>query len=465
MEIDPRSSEDIEMTNTFMIISDSIKEKDVSYWSSYPSASDSRKDEDPSYIIHGLPILAEDFCSYALPLAKRDPLRTNCSQPRQPIHTIEAPPGTIVTFPPATCADDDPIAIAYLDSEDTPRDNLVAHCDQPSEKLWSCHCGGALLQDPEPTNNSITEVSLSKVEWSPDHNSATTFDSGFQGAESTSDASSPITWPIPEAPATCAAHCMDVNRSVGAFAAPCLSSTSFSCNGDLGSAFDQLISMSDHSDDSFQSSPVRLSDTPDSLAGVYTGKFGFPQLVLGQGRQISSQGPTDFQSVSTYSQYRDTLTFVPPLPPLLPIDTTTTVDVEALKKPTGASELKNDLLIQYKQRGWSYKAIKEACKFKEAESTLRGRYRTLTKPKGSRVRKPQWLEKDIELLCEAVSCLAYGGRQACPYLCDYRSRSTILPPKVSWKNVARYIYDNGGSYLFGNATCKKKWCEVHSVIS
>lgn len=30
-------------------------------------------------------------------------------------------------------------------------------------------------------------------------------------------------------------------------------------------------------------------------------------------------------------------------------------------------------------------------------------------------------------------------------------------PKAMWKRVADYIAKNGGSYQFGNATCKKKW--------
>lgn len=35
--------------------------------------------------------------------------------------------------------------------------------------------------------------------------------------------------------------------------------------------------------------------------------------------------------------------------------------------------------------------------------------------------------------------------------------------KVPWKHVADYIYDNGGSYHFGNATCRKKWDEIQEA--
>lgn len=32
--------------------------------------------------------------------------------------------------------------------------------------------------------------------------------------------------------------------------------------------------------------------------------------------------------------------------------------------------------------------------------------------------------------------------------------------KISWKRVGEYIIKNGGSYHFGNSTCKKKWAQL-----
>jgi hypothetical protein len=32
--------------------------------------------------------------------------------------------------------------------------------------------------------------------------------------------------------------------------------------------------------------------------------------------------------------------------------------------------------------------------------------------------------------------------------------------KVSWKQIGEYIVERGGSYHFGNSTCKKKWAEI-----
>ncbi|KAL4977746.1 hypothetical protein BDW66DRAFT_165411 [Aspergillus desertorum] len=121
------------------------------------------------------------------------------------------------------------------------------------------------------------------------------------------------------------------------------------------------------------------------------------------------------------------------------------------------NDVKNALLIEYKRRGLSYKDIKRIAGFKEAESTLRGRFRTLTKSKEQRVRKPQWHEKDVRLLCEAVNAYSDDGRIS-PY-----SRRPAPPSKIPWKKVAQYIWNHGGSYHFGNSTCKKKWCEVQGL--
>ncbi|KAF9894323.1 hypothetical protein FE257_007826 [Aspergillus nanangensis] len=128
------------------------------------------------------------------------------------------------------------------------------------------------------------------------------------------------------------------------------------------------------------------------------------------------------------------------------------------------ADTKNAFLIECKRRGLSYKDIKRIGDFKEAESTLRGRFRTLTKTKEQRVRKPQWHEKDIRLLCEAVAICSEPDKPVNPsYGPWYRQRTVTQPPKVSWKKVAQYIWSHGGSYHFGNATCKRKWCEVHNV--
>ena len=56
---------------------------------------------------------------------------------------------------------------------------------------------------------------------------------------------------------------------------------------------------------------------------------------------------------------------------------------------------RDKMLLDLRNKGHSYKEIKRMGRFKEAESTLRGRLRTLTKEKSERVRKPKWNAHDV----------------------------------------------------------------------
>ena len=66
------------------------------------------------------------------------------------------------------------------------------------------------------------------------------------------------------------------------------------------------------------------------------------------------------------------------------------------------SESKDAFLVQCKLSGMSYKEIKEKGQFSEAESTLRGRFRTLTKRKEHRVRKPEWHGNDVSTILSGI---------------------------------------------------------------
>lgn len=70
---------------------------------------------------------------------------------------------------------------------------------------------------------------------------------------------------------------------------------------------------------------------------------------------------------------------------------------------------KDGFLIRSKLSGMSYREIKVKGRFNEAESTLRGRFRTLTKRKEQRVRKPQWQERDVSTLHLAHALLENLG--------------------------------------------------------
>lgn len=80
---------------------------------------------------------------------------------------------------------------------------------------------------------------------------------------------------------------------------------------------------------------------------------------------------------------------------------TTKITLRHSPKPTATEQAthhrteKDNFLINSKLAGMSYKEIRRKGKFTEAESTLRGRFRTLTKHKAARVRKPEWDDNDV----------------------------------------------------------------------
>lgn len=65
-----------------------------------------------------------------------------------------------------------------------------------------------------------------------------------------------------------------------------------------------------------------------------------------------------------------------------------------------AKQEERDLfLVRAKSHGMAYSEIKRLGHFREAVSTLRGRFRTLTKTKEARVRQPQWSQTDVSCSC------------------------------------------------------------------
>ncbi|KAL1870750.1 hypothetical protein Daus18300_005070 [Diaporthe australafricana] len=105
---------------------------------------------------------------------------------------------------------------------------------------------------------------------------------------------------------------------------------------------------------------------------------------------------------------------------------------------------RDEFLVQSKLSGMTYKEIRKTGGFTEAESTLRGRFRTLTKPKEARVRKPEFQEIDDKLLKRAVIKFT-------------KDVDEVTRDNVPWKMVAEYMVEHGGSYLFGYTTVRKRW--------
>ncbi|KAF2721865.1 hypothetical protein K431DRAFT_303166 [Polychaeton citri CBS 116435] len=108
-------------------------------------------------------------------------------------------------------------------------------------------------------------------------------------------------------------------------------------------------------------------------------------------------------------------------------------------------------LLELRRQGLPYKRIKKIGGFLEAESTLRGRVRNLTKDKSERVRKPEWTAHDITLLQQAIE--RCGDDVGVDYCTDERC-------KIPWRNISVWMKENGASYPFASATCSKKWEEL-----
>jgi len=90
-----------------------------------------------------------------------------------------------------------------------------------------------------------------------------------------------------------------------------------------------------------------------------------------------------------------------PASPTPPQSYTNLPQSSSTAQATHHRDAKDDFLVKSKLAGMSYKEIRRQGKFSEAESTLRGRFRTLTKHKAARVRKPEWEENDVSPLCSA----------------------------------------------------------------
>lgn len=83
----------------------------------------------------------------------------------------------------------------------------------------------------------------------------------------------------------------------------------------------------------------------------------------------------------------------------LPVPSSSTATDAASDQPSSAERSAQDeFLLNSRLSGMKYSQIRKLGNFKEAESTLRGRFRTLVKPKEARVRNPQWQEIDVSTI-------------------------------------------------------------------
>jgi hypothetical protein len=114
-------------------------------------------------------------------------------------------------------------------------------------------------------------------------------------------------------------------------------------------------------------------------------------------RQPSRRQPSQTPSgvISIRPKRQSTIEATPPPPPPLSnfaIDASR--HVETIVRARSAQD---QFLLTAKAAGMTYREIRAQGDFAEAESTLRGRYRALTKSKECRVRKPEWLAHDVSV--------------------------------------------------------------------
>ncbi|PWY89309.1 hypothetical protein BO70DRAFT_426931 [Aspergillus heteromorphus CBS 117.55] len=341
---------------------------------------------------------------------------------------------------------------------------MISPNTSPDSSECTSEGGRHSLRGVEWLDNSVEDMPLSKSQGSSDvgdGGSTSAVEGGFMEVDDPGMADTVLRWPAFQVTETCDAACQGVSPSQSTWDTPRLSSMA-QLYGDINSAFDRIVAVNDPSD----GLPSFDSDNSVPLFSSYTSKSHYPPPVVpsNDGCEASQGCGQIFPGADLFQSLKSPYRINEPwqLQDLGGSNTFCPGQLMGRSLPYPI-DMKNAFLINCKLRGMSYKEIKQFGGFKEAESTLRGRFRTLTKTKEQRVRKPHWHEKDIQLLCEAVAACSETGKQPTGYASYCRPRSVMLPPKVSWKKVAQYISANGGSYHFGNATCKKKWCSVYGV--
>ncbi|KAG0135066.1 hypothetical protein HOY82DRAFT_632824 [Tuber indicum] len=197
--------------------------------------------------------------------------------------------------------------------------------------------------------------------------------------------------------------------------------------------------------------PELASDTPSSsCSGDSFNYFSPPENPVATPQYTYSPPPPlqalEYQPCALPEPEPQTQPPPPPLPPPPPspspppAKSSTNPSPEHNRLPKTTHTAQNALLLHWRSQGVSYKTIRTRLNLTEAESTLRGRLRTLTKPKCERLRRPQWLPEDVGFLIRAVE-----GEKECG------------KGGIKWKRISEEIVRLGGRYRFGPSTCKKRY--------
>ncbi|KAJ3469413.1 hypothetical protein MRS44_003478 [Fusarium solani] len=127
-------------------------------------------------------------------------------------------------------------------------------------------------------------------------------------------------------------------------------------------------------------------------------------------------------------------------------------DIRSFPPPDHTCRASRDqYLIDRRADGFTYREIKEAGGYAEAEPTLRGKWRTLTKDPEQRLRRPVWKQHDLELLRRVT------------YRWFTDNNKEVGDARPPWKILAQEMFDEGASYHFGSGTISKMWDIVHAA--
>jgi hypothetical protein len=134
------------------------------------------------------------------------------------------------------------------------------------------------------------------------------------------------------------------------------------------------------------------------------------------------------------------------------------LDTQQTHTTVGRRQWEDNFIVEGRKKGWTYKEIIRKGGFKCAESTIRGRHRSIIKPKSERLRRPIWKPIDEHLLLEAVERMSSKDR-----IKRVKARDNMQELAVIWLEVGKYIKKHGGTYKFGPFTCKQKWMQLTGI--
>lgn len=196
---------------------------------------------------------------------------------------------------------------------------------------------------------------------------------------------------------------------------------------ELGDDLGAVIELDSSEHDTFETSPPSLSPTVSSPSKMPSSRN--PSLLpihLSWTDPIGPMMPAKYQSAGRCSSCSTTTSSIsssssPGELRLLQLDGSPRIS--AMNKNTKYPiKEQNRLLLSWRSQGMSYKIIKERLGVNEAESTLRGRLRTLTKPKSQRLRRPQWMEKDVCFFSNSLCLYSFANQSNPPEYATARMR-------------------------------------------